>query len=128
MEAIGKKVVKKHGMDLDTLTAGEREDIFQANRYFEIGNGLFQSGHYKEALEQFEQGKLVTNKFPGNFFGVSMTAMQMIEVGAISKDQIPYYLEKAEQNVDECLRIVPTHLDYLNAKKIIGDYKKKYHV
>jgi len=128
MEAIRKKVVKKHGMDLDTLTASEREDIFQANRYFEIGNGLFQSGRYKEALEQFDQGKLVTNKFPGNFFGVSMTAMQMIEVGAISKDQIPYYLEKAEQNVDECLRIVPTHLDYLNAKKIIGDYKKKYHV
>ena len=115
-------------MPLDTLTAGERGDIFQANRYFEIGNGLFRSGRYREALEQFEKGKLVTNKFPGNFFGVSMTAMQMIEVGAISKDQIPYYLEKAEQNVDECLRIVPTHLDYLNAKKIIGDYKKKYHV
>lgn len=128
MDAISKKVVKKQGINLDTLTAGEREDIFQANHYFEIGNGFFQSGHYGEALEQFEKGKLKTKKFPGNFFGVSMTAMQMIEVGAISKDQIPYYLEKAEQNIEECLRIAPTHLDYLNAKKIIRDYKKKYHV
>jgi hypothetical protein len=57
-----------------------------------------------------------------------MTAMQMIEVGAISKGQIPFYLEKAEQNIDECLRLAPTRLDYQNARKIIREYKKKYHV
>jgi len=57
-----------------------------------------------------------------------MTSMQMIEVGAISKDQIPFYLEKADQNIDECLRIAPMHLNYLEAKNIIRDYKRKYHV
>ena len=128
LEKIGQRIAKKQGIDLDILTAGEHEDIFQANHFFEIGNGFFQSGRYKEALEQFEKGKLLTDKFPGNFFGVSMTAMQMIELGAIPKDQILFYLEKAEQNIDECLRIAPTHLDYLSAKNIIRDYKKKYHV
>ena len=128
VEKIGQRMAKKQGMDLDKLTAGEREDILQANHYFEIGYGFFQSGRYKEALEQYEKGKLLSNKFPGNFFGVSMTAMQMIEVGAIPADQIPFYLEKAEQNIDQCLRIAPTHLDYLSAKNIIGDCKKKYHV
>ena len=73
-------------------------------------------------------GKLLSNKFPGNFLGVSMTSMQMIALGLIPNDQIPFFLEKAEQNIDQCLRIAPTHLDYLNAKNIIGDYKKKYQV
>jgi tetratricopeptide (TPR) repeat protein len=128
LEGVRQRVAKKQGIDRDTLTAGEREDIFQANRCFENGNRLFQSGCYKEALEQFEKGKLVTRKFPGNFLGVSMTAMQMIEVGAISEDQIPFYLEKAEKNIEQCLRIAPTHLDYLRAKNIIRDYKRKHHV
>jgi len=128
LQKIWQRIAKKQGMDLDKLAAGEREDILQANHYFEIGNGFFRSGRYKEALEQFEKGKLLSNKFPGNFFGVCMTAMQMIELGAIPADQIPFYLEKAEQNIDQCLRIAPTHLDYQRAKNIIGDYKKKYHV
>lgn len=126
MEKIGRLVAKKYGMDLDRLTAGEREDILQANHYFEIGYSFFRSGRYKEALEQYENGKLQSRNFPGNFFGVSMTAMQMIEVDAIPEDQIPYYLEKAEQNINHCLRIAPTHRDYLDAKNIIGEYKKKY--
>jgi tetratricopeptide (TPR) repeat protein len=125
---IGQRVAKKQGIDLDTLTASEREDSLQGYHYFEIGNGFFQSGRYREALEQFEKGKVLTRKFPGNYFGVSMTTMQMIEVGAIPRDQIPFYLEKAEQNIDECLRIAPTHLDYLKAKNIIRDYKSKYRV
>jgi tetratricopeptide (TPR) repeat protein len=128
VEKIGQRMAKKQGMDLDMLTANEREDILQANHYFEIGYGFFQSGRYKEALEQYEKGKLLSNKFPGNFFGVCITAMQMIDVGAIPADQIPFYLEKAEQNIDQCLRIAPIHLDYLSTKNIIGDYKKKYHV
>jgi hypothetical protein len=81
-----------------------------------------------EALEQYEKGKLLSNKFPGNYFGVSMTAMQMIEEGAIPADQIPIYLEKAEQNIDQSLRIAPTRMDYQSAKNIIKDYKKKYHL
>lgn len=128
VEKIGKRVAIKQGMDLDTLTAGEREDILQANHYFEIGNSLFQTRRYQEALEQFEKGKLFSSKFPGNFFGVCMTSMQMIEVGVIPKDQIPFYLEQADQNIDACLRIAPTHYDYLETKKIIADYKRKYNV
>jgi tetratricopeptide (TPR) repeat protein len=128
LEKIGQRIARKQGMDLDTLTAGEREDILQANRYFEIGSGFFQAGRYKEALEQFEKGKLITQEFPGNFLGVSMTAMQMIELGVIPKDQIPFYLEEAELNIDECLRIAPTHVAYLGAKNAIRDYKTKYHV
>jgi len=128
VEKIGQRIAKKYGMDLDTLNAGEREDILQANHYFEIGNGYFQSNRYKEALGQFEKGKLLSKQFPGNFFGISMTTMQMIEVGAIPSDQIPFYLEKADQNIDQCLRIAPTNSDYQSAKNIIGDYKKKNHV
>jgi tetratricopeptide (TPR) repeat protein len=125
---IGQRIAKKQGMDLDKLTASEREDFLKANQCFQMGNSFFQANRYKEALEQFEKGKLLSNKFPGNFLGVSMVAMHMIEVGAIPKDQIPLYLEKAEQNIDQCLRIAPIHPDYLNAKNIIGEYKKKYHV
>jgi tetratricopeptide (TPR) repeat protein len=128
VEKIGQRVAKNQGMDLDTLTASEREGILQANHYFEIGNNLFQSRRYQEALEQFDMGKSFSSKFPGNFLGVSMTLMQMIEVGVVPKDQIPFYLEKADQNIDVCLRIAPTHQDYLEAKKIIGDYKRKYNV
>ena len=128
VEKIGQRLAKKQGMDLDTLTAREREDSLQAYHYYEIGLGFFQSRRYEAALEQFEKGKLLTNKFPGNYFGVSMTAMQMIEVGAIPKDQFPFYLEKAEQNIDQCLRIAPTNPGYQRSKTIIGEYKKKYRV
>ena len=124
LEKIEKRLAKKQGIDLDILTAGEREDILQAYHYYEIGNSFFWSGRYQEALEQFEMGKSQSRNFPGNFLGISMTAMQMIEVGAIPKGQIPLYLEKAEQNIDECLRIAPTHPDYLDAKKTIKNYKK----
>lgn len=128
IEKIGQRIAKKQGMDLEKITATEREEILQANHYFELEYGFFRTGRYNEAIEQYEKGKLLSNKFPGNFFGVSMTAMQMIEEGAIPADQIPFYLEKAEQNIDQSLRIAPTHLDYLSAKNIIGDYKKKYQV
>jgi|WetSurMetagenome_2_1015567.scaffolds.fasta_scaffold18900_2 tetratricopeptide (TPR) repeat protein len=128
MKEIGQRIAKKQGMDLDKLTASERESSAQAYHYFEIGQGFFQTGRYKEALEQFEKGKLLTNKFPGNYFGISMTAMQMIEVGAIPRDQIPFYLEKAEQNIDLCMQIAPTNPDYQRSKIIIGEYKNKYQV
>ena len=128
VKKIGQRLAKKQGIDPDTISEGERENILKAYHYYEIGNGSFRSGRYKEALEQFEMGKLLTSKFPGNYFGVSMTIMQMIEVGAISMDQFPFYLEKAEQNIDQCLRIAPTNPLYHRTKIIIGEYKKKYHV
>ena len=128
IQEIGQRIAKKQGMDLDRLTTGEREDILLAHRCFEIGTRYFQSGRYKDALEQFEKGILQSRNFPGNYFGVSMTTMQMIEVKAVPDDQIPYYLEKAEQNINQCLRIAPTREDYLDAKNVIGEYKKKYHV
>lgn len=128
LERIGQRLAKKQGMDPDQFTSRERENMLRANQSFEIGYRFFRSGRYKDAIEQYEKGQLQSNYFPGNFFGVSMTAMQMIETGAIPKDQIPFYLEKAEQNIDQCLRIAPARQDYLSAKKIIGEYKKKYYV
>ena len=125
---IGKKIAKKQGVNFDILTADEHEDIQKAYDYFQIGIGYFQSGRHKEALEQFEKGKLFAKNLPGNFFGVSMTAMQMIELGVIPKDEIPFYLEKADQNIDQCLRLAPTNPDYQQSKIIIGEIKKKYHV
>jgi tetratricopeptide (TPR) repeat protein len=127
-QEIEKRVAKKQGVDFDTLTSDEFEDIVQANHFIQTGNRLFQSGRYKEALEQFEQGKLITDKVAGNFLGVSMVTMHMIAVGEIPENQIPFYLEKADQNIDECIRIAPTNLEYLNAKNIISDYKKRYNV
>ena len=92
VQKIGQRVAKKQGIDFVTLSAGEREDINHAFHYYEIGNGFFKSGGYQKAFEQFEKGKLHSRKFAGNYFGVSMTAMQMIEVGAIPKDQVLSFL------------------------------------
>jgi hypothetical protein len=114
---------------LPGIESGNIDDLeVQAYMFFEIGYSYFRSGRYREALEQYEKGKLLTKKSPGNYFGVSMTIMQMIEVKAIPKDQISFYLEKAGKNIDECLRIAPMRQDYLQAKNIIRDYKKKYQV
>ena len=117
--------LKKQGFDLDTLTASERTEYLQAHEYFQIGNGFFQSNQLNEALEHFEKGKLVTDKFPGNYMGISMVTMQMIEKGVIPGDQIQFYLEKADQNIDQCLRIAPTNPNYQRAKIIIGEYTKR---
>ena len=125
LELIGQRIARKQGLDLDTLTAGERESLLQAEHCFQTGNAFFQSGRYQEALAQFEKGKRLSSQFPGNFLGVSMTIMQMIERGAIPEDQISQCLERAEQNIDECLRIAPNHADYLSAKSMIRGYKKK---
>lgn len=126
LEKIGHRVAKKQGINWDTLAAGEREGILQAYRCYERGNAFFEAGRYEEAMEQFEKGTSLSKNFAGNFLGISMTAMQMIEGGAIPKDRIPFYLEKAEKNSDVCLRIAPTHLDYLRARNAIRDYKKRY--
>lgn len=128
MGKIGLRIAKMQGIDLEALSPGGRGDFSQACSYFESGNRLFQSHRYMEALEQFEKGKNVSREIPGNFLGVSMTCMQMIEVGAIPKDQIRPYLIKADQNIDECLRIAPANSDYMNAKQVIRNYFQRYHV
>ena len=128
IEKIGQRLAKKQGLDLDTLAAEGGTGILQANDYLQTGNEFFQSGRCKEALEQFEKGKLVATRFPGNFFGVSMVSMHMIATGAIPKDQVPVYLDKAEQSINECLRMAPSNQDYQRAKTIITEYKKEYRV
>jgi tetratricopeptide (TPR) repeat protein len=124
---IGKRMAKKQGINIDALPEEEREKIIHANDYFQLGNDYFQAGRYKDALEQFEKGKIITTKFSGNFFGVSMVSMQMIELGMIPKEQIPIFLSKAEMNIEECLRLAPNHSDYLLAQNIIREYKNKHH-
>ncbi len=128
LQKIGQRIAKKHGIDIDSLTEDQREKFLQANDYCQIGNSYFQSGRCNEALDQFEKGKLVAPNFSGNYFGVSMVTMHMIELGMVPKDQIPFYLRRAEMNIDECLRIAPKHLEYLEAKNIIREYKNKYQV
>jgi hypothetical protein len=117
-------VASLHLPQTDSHTGNELEA--QAYMFYETGYRHFRAGRYQEALDQFEQGKLLTKKHPGNYFGVCMTVMQMIGSGAVPKDQIGYYLEKAEINVDECLRIAPTRQDYRTARQLIGDFKKRY--
>ena len=110
-----------------TRSVGDVEGMFQAAQFFELGSSYFRSGRYQEALEQFERGKLLTRKYPWNFFGVCATTMQMIEIEAISEDQIALHLEKAEKNLDQCLRIAPTEQDYLAVKNKIRELREKHH-
>jgi tetratricopeptide (TPR) repeat protein len=128
LDEIGKRIAIKQGLNVDHLSTAERHNIAEANNLFESGYSLFQAGRYPEALEKFERGKFFTNKVPGNYFGICMTLMQMVESGAISSTMIPFYLHRAEENIDECLRIAPTNVDYINSKKVILEYKKKYQV
>jgi hypothetical protein len=106
--------------------ASEIDQFNQAYHFFETGYDFFRSGDYTRALEHFERGKLAAKDvFPGNYFGVSMTLMQMIEVGAVARDELAAALQRAEENIDVCLGMVPWQPDYQKAKKIIQDYKKK---
>jgi hypothetical protein len=86
----------------------------------------FQRGHYQKALEQFRQGQMVSAKVPANYFGASMTIMQMIELGEIQDDQIPLWLAAAERDLEVCLLIAPTHQDYHDAMRVVREYKKKH--
>lgn len=104
-------------------------DIFdrinQSSKVFEIGYSYFTSGNYKKALEQFEKGKMITHEFPWNFFGISMTLMQMIEMGVIPDNQIKSTVTNAEKNLEVCLLISPREQDYLDVMKVIQEFKKK---
>jgi tetratricopeptide (TPR) repeat protein len=109
-------------------TTNVTDRIYQAALVFDKGYGYFQSGNYLKALEFYEKGKLITHEYPSNFFGVSMTLMQMIEVGAIPKNQIRLALRNAEKNLELCLLISPSQEDYIEAMKIIQDFKRKLEV
>lgn len=98
----------------------------QASKFFQIGNTYFTSGEYRKALEQFEQGKMVTHEFPWNFLGASMTTMQMLEKGLIPTDQIRQALKYAEGNLEMCLLISPQEQDYIDRMKAIQEFKKKH--
>lgn len=99
---------------------------YQAAMIFEKGFRYFQSGHYPRALELFESGKLITHEYPSNFFGVSMTLMQMIELGEIPKNQIKFALRNAEKNLELCLLISPSQGDYLEAMKAVQIFKQRF--
>jgi hypothetical protein len=103
---------------------GEVEGAMQGMQFFELGYSHFRSGNYEAALEQFERGKTASRNYPWNYCGVSMTAMQMIEKGVISPDQFPVFAERAEKNIDECLRIAPAEPDYRETKKRISEFRK----
>jgi hypothetical protein len=109
-------------------TSGVFERMQQASHIFETGYGYFRSGQYREALEQFEKGKLVTQEFPGNFLGTSMTIMQMIETGAIPEEQFAWAVTQAEQNLKVCLLINPREKDYINVMNALQDFKKKHNI
>ncbi len=55
-----------------------------------------------------------------------MTIMHMIVTGAIPEDDILMSLDKAEENIDACLRIAPEERDYLNAQREIREFKKRH--
>jgi tetratricopeptide (TPR) repeat protein len=100
--------------------------VYKAYIHFETGHKFFRTGKYEEALEQFEKGKRQSTELSGNFLGVSTTIMQMIEFNAVAEDQISTNLDRAEENINECIRISPTESDYLNLKNEIDKYRKKY--
>ena len=102
----------------------EREKVLNAGIYFEHGHSLYNAGKYEEAIEQFEKGKVLANYLPGNYFGITLTILEMIEKGLIPNNQIKQELIRAESNVKECLRIFPNEKDYLNIYKLIVEKKK----
>jgi tetratricopeptide (TPR) repeat protein len=104
------------------------ERIYQAAQFAERGHGYFRAGRYQEALEQFEQGQLVTHEYAGNFLGAGMTLMQMVVTGATPANQIASTVERAEKNLQACLLIAPREPDYLDALRQIQDYKRKHNI
>jgi len=130
-EAVWDTIVKSFRL-IAPIAPRETTDIFdriyQAATTFEKGYGYFRSGHFQQALEQFEKGKTITHEYPSNFFGVSMTLMQMIEVGAIPEDQIRLTVRNAEKNLEICLLISPKEQDYVEAMKVIQEFKKIHDV
>lgn len=128
LQEISQRAAIKWSLTNGAATADEAAQVAEAYRYFETGNNFFNAARYPEALAQFERGQSVAKNLPQNYMGACMSLMQMIETGAVPKEQIAGYLIQAEQNIDACLRLNPTDEGYRNTKKIIGIYKKRFHV
>jgi hypothetical protein len=111
---------------IETNTVDEHQIMLRSQRLFDQGHGYFRAGRYHEALALFEQGIVLSKKYPWHFLGISMTTMQMIETGAIQEDQIAVQLAKAEYYIDQCLQIAPTERDYWEMKKAIRNYSLRY--
>jgi len=121
---IALRIAKRQGIDLQK--EAERDNYFRAGELIQLGNRLFQTNKYMEALQIFEKGKTLFPEIPSFYLGISMVTMQYIELRLISPDQIPDYLQKAETNINECLRLAPDNYEYIHAKEIIEEYKHKY--
>ena len=137
---LSKKVLKEREKDWDKivksfkvipsekqpLSTNLMERAIQAQHRFDQGNKYFQAGKYYQALEKFEEGKLISHEFPWNFLGASMTLMQMVETKTIPDDLYSLAVAFAEKNIHACILISPREQDYHHALKVIQDYKNKY--
>jgi tetratricopeptide (TPR) repeat protein len=100
--------------------------FLEAQKFFERGNQEFLAGQYHKALEQFEQGTRIAPNIPGNFLGISMTLMQMVERHIIPKDQTRMYLDRAIYYMQECVRLAPGEKDYWYILEQIKQAQKRH--
>ena len=98
----------------------------EAGACYEKGYSHFRAGRYWNALQQYEQGTLVSGEFPWNYFGRAMTLMHMIEIGAMPESKIGLALALAVKDVQNCLLICPNERDYKDALRVIREYRKKH--
>jgi hypothetical protein len=97
----------------------------EAGACFEKGYSHFRACRYWQALQQYEQGTLVSGEFPWNHFGRAMTLMHMIEVGAMPESKIGLALALADKDVQACLLIFPNEQDYKDTLRVIREYREK---
>jgi tetratricopeptide (TPR) repeat protein len=111
---------------IESNAADEHQTLLRSQLLFDQGLGYFRTGRFQEALALFEQGIVLSRKYPWHFLGISMTTMQMIETGVTHQEQIGVQLAKAEYYIDQCLEIAPRERDYLEMKKAIRNYRLRY--
>jgi tetratricopeptide (TPR) repeat protein len=102
------------------------DQMREAGACYEKGYSHFRAGRYWQALQQYEQGTLVSGEFPWNYFGKAMTLMHMIEIGAMPESKIRLALALADKDVQTCLLICPNERDYKDALRVIREYRKKH--
>ena len=100
----------------------------EAAACFEKGYSHFVADRYWKALEEYEQGTLVSGEFPWNYFGRAMALMQMIEIGAMPESKIGLALGLAEKDVRQCLLLCPGEQDYQDMLRVILERRKKHEV
>ncbi|MCB9419758.1 MAG: hypothetical protein H6667_08135 [Ardenticatenaceae bacterium] len=90
-------------------TSSKIDRMMEAAKFAKRGHAHFRAGRYQKALKEFRMGMPVTHEFPWNFFGASMTLMQMVEKGHVPEDQILATILEAENFLKICLLIDPRH-------------------